>query len=56
MRLGFLELVTILAILAYLVGPKQIPRLTNVIIESKKKFKEEMMKEKSGDTNEEEKE
>ncbi len=39
MRMGFLELVVILAIVAMVIGPKQIPKLTEVIAESIKSIR-----------------
>lgn len=45
MRLGFLELAVILAIMVLVIGPTQIPKLTSAIGDSMKKFKEEYKKE-----------
>lgn len=39
MRMGFFELVIILVIVAMVIGPKQIPKLTEVIAESIKSIR-----------------
>lgn len=49
MRLGFLELVVILGIILLVIGPKQLPKLTEAISSSKKKFSEEFKKEEKAD-------
>lgn len=44
MRLGFLELAVVLAIMVLLIGPTQIPKLTSAVSDSVKKFKDEYKK------------
>jgi len=44
MRFGILELVVILAIIVFMFGPKQIPKLTSTLTSSIKSFKEGMVK------------
>ena len=39
MRIGFCELLMILAIVLLFIGPKQLPKLTGAIKESVKEFK-----------------
>lgn len=44
MRIGFLELAVILAIVLLILGPKQLPKLTSAINNSAKEFKKELKK------------
>jgi len=42
MRFGFLELVVVLAIVALVFGPKQIPKLTKAVSDSISSFRSEL--------------
>lgn len=45
MRLGLLELLVILVLVVLIIGPRQIPKLTETFSSSIKKFKSEFNKE-----------
>ena len=56
MRMGFFELLIILAILSLIVGPTQIPKLSKSLGEAVKGYKEGLKNVTSDDTTEEDKE
>ncbi len=56
MRMGFFELLIILAILSLIVGPTQIPKLSKSLGEAVKGYKEGLKNVTSDDTKEEDKE
>lgn len=56
MRMGFFELLIILAILSLIVGPTQIPKLSKSLGEAVKGYKEGLKKVTPDETAEEDKE
>lgn len=51
MRMGFLELAVVLVILLLVIGPKQIPKLTEALSKSSKQLKEELKKDEESQDN-----
>ena len=53
MRIGFFELIVILAIILVILGPRQIPKLTKVLTASIRSFKEGAQEEQDKDKEDE---
>lgn len=51
MRLGFMELLVILAIIVLLFGAKQIPKVSTAVLQATKDFKKELKKDEAAAEN-----